>query len=132
MQEEIKEATSSFYDEVTWSKIASNAIERSDYDTIKALNDEVYCTFLGPADKLSFFMFKPLSWPDFKEIKRKNLDKASTDEEILISSLLWPNPDPIELNSLSAGFVLTLVYQILAVSNFLKNPDKALEMILEA
>jgi hypothetical protein len=128
---DINIADKTFWDEVTWDKVAYNQIEKNQFLRILAVNNKVYATFLGNQEQLQFYMYKPLSWPIFKEIKTKNLSKEDTHQKIIMECVMWPKMDVLEFNSLDAGIVLTLIYQILAVSNFLKNPDKALDMILE-
>lgn len=128
---DINIADKTFWDEVTWEKIGFNQIEKIDFLRLLTLNKKLYATFLGNQEQLQFYMYKPLSWPIFKDIKAKNLSKEDTHQKIIMECVIWPKMDILEFNSMDAGVVLTLVYQILAVSNFLKNPDKALEMILE-
>lgn len=129
--EDINIADKTFWDEVTWDKIAFNKMSKEDFLRAYALENKLYATFLGNQEQLQFFMYKPISWPIFKEIKEKKMSKDNTHEFIISSCVVWPKMDILELNSLDAGIVLTLVYQILTVSNFLKEPEKALEMILE-
>jgi hypothetical protein len=129
--EEVKDVKQSLYDEINWDKIAYYKMTKPEFERAKAFNKRVYCTFLGPADQLQFFMYKYLPWAEFADIRRANLDKMSTHEAILKASLIHPKPEAVLIQSLEAGLVLTLVYQILAVSNFLKDPNKALELILE-
>jgi hypothetical protein len=129
--DEINIADKTFWDEVTWDKVAFNQIDKLTFLRTLSINKKLYATFLGNQEQLQFYMYKPLSWPVFKEIKTKNLSKEETHQKIIMECVVWPRMDVLEFNSLDAGVVLTLVYQILAISNFLKNPDKALEMILE-
>lgn len=121
----------SFYDKVNWDAIAHNKITRDDFLRIKSKYKKSYGTLLGSSDELSFFMFKPLMWPDYKEIKSRNLNKYETQEYIINSCVIWPKQDIISLNTMEAGIMTTLVYQIMAVSYFLTDPSKALEMIIE-
>jgi hypothetical protein len=76
-------------------------------------------------------MFKPLTWPEYKDIRSRGLDKDSTHEYIVNTSVVHPKMGPLEMNSLEAGIMLTLVQQILGMSNFLKDPNEALKMILK-
>lgn len=134
MSEEIYSATNdnSFFDSIPWEKISYNKIDKESYDRIKAKVKQCYVTFLGPPDALSFYMFKPLTWSEFKSIKEKKLDKDTTHEYIISNCILYPQTDPLTINDEDGGIILTLVYQILTVSNFLDNPLKALDIIYEA
>lgn len=131
MEEKVNPATVPFYDEIDWEKVAYNKISKEDYLKLKSRHKRCYVTFLGSQDQMQFYMFRALSWPEFKDIRLKGLDKDSTHDYILNACLIWPKADPLALNSIEAGVVLTLVHQILAVSYFLNDPNKALEMILE-
>ena len=125
------DATMDFYDEVDWSRIAHNAISRDEYAIARQKSKKAYATFLGSKDQLQFYMFKPLAWSAYKDIRQKGLDKDTTHEYIVNTSIITPKMDPVVISGLDAGIMLTLVQQILAVSNFLKDPNKSLEMILE-
>jgi hypothetical protein len=130
MSEEPQVATHDFFSDINWDKVTNNKIDRPTFEKVKAKYDKVYATFLGNEDDYSFFMFKKLSWPEFRDIRAKNLDKDMTHDYILNTCVVWPRMDPITLNTLEAGIALTLVYQILVMSNFFKDPSKALELIL--
>lgn len=131
--EEIKETSNDtgFYDKVNWDLIAFNKIGRDDFFKIKAKYKKSYATLLGSQDELSFFMFKPMMWPEYKEIRNRGLDKYETQEFIINNCIVWPKMDVISLNTMEAGIMITLVYQVMAVSYFLNDPSKALEMIIE-
>jgi len=131
MSEEAKLAKPDFFETINWDEVTYNAIDRMSYDKIYNRFSKIYCTFLGREDELHFFMFKSITWPEFKDIKAKKLDKDATHDYILNSCILWPKLGIMELNELDAGMALTLVYQILTMSNFFKDPSKALELILE-
>lgn len=131
MEEEINDATMAFYDEVDWSKVAHNPLTREEYAIARQKSKKAYATFLGSKDQLQFYMFKPLPWAAYKDIRSKGLDKDTTHEYIINSSIIVPRMDAITLANMDAGIILTLAQQILAVSNFLKDPNKSLEMILE-
>jgi hypothetical protein len=76
-------------------------------------------------------MFKALMWPEYKEMKQRNLNKYEMQEFIINSCVLWPKQDAISLNTMESGIMTTLVYQIMATSYFLNDPARCLEMILE-
>ena len=118
-----------FYNDVKWDLIAYNKIDQENFIKLRAKNPKIYATFLGPQDQLAFFMFKPLGWETYKEIKMQELDKFETHEHIIQNCLLWPVLT--DKNMPDAGTILTLVYQILAQSSFLKDPSQALKMIVE-
>ena len=118
-----------FYDDMNWEYIKFNKPSREDFLRIRSKYEKCFATFLGGQDQLSFYMFKPLSWPDFKEIRTKGLDKLETHEYIIGECLLFPKFKTFD--DLEAGVALTLVYQILAQSNFLKDPSSALNMIVQ-
>lgn len=120
-----------FFEGINWEEVTYNVIDKQSYDKIIARYAKIYATFLGREDELSYFMFKSLSWPEFKDIRSKKLDKDATHDYILNTCVLWPKLGIAELNELDAGIALTLVYQILTMSNFFKDPSKALELILE-
>jgi hypothetical protein len=125
------DSTITFYDKVNWDAIGFNRITKEDFLRLKARNKKSYATLLGNSEELSFFMFKPLMWPEYKEIKERELNKYETQEYVINTCLLWPKQDTVSLNTLEAGLMTTLVYQIMAVSYFLTDPSKALEMIIE-
>ncbi|MDY0198880.1 MAG: hypothetical protein RBR68_13800 [Tenuifilaceae bacterium] len=131
-ENEIYKADQSFYDNVPWDKVANNKIEKEEYLRLKAKVKTSYVTFLGPPDSLSFYMFKPLSWGEYKVIREKRLDKDTTHEYIINNCVLYPKMDPIDIGELDAGIMLTLVYQILTVSNFVDNKDSVLNMIYQS
>jgi hypothetical protein len=131
MEETPQVATRDFFADISWDKVTYNKIDRNTFERLKAKNDKLYATFLGNEDDYSFYMFKKLSWSEFKDIRAKKLDKDMTHDYILNTCVVWPKMDPITLNTLEAGVALTLVYQILIMSNFFKDPSKALELILE-
>lgn len=131
MSEETKIADKTLWDEVVWDKVAFNKVDKLTFLRILALNKKAYATFLGNQEQLQFYMFKPVSWGIFKELRNQKANKEELHEKIITECVIWPKIDVMEFNTMDAGVVLTLVHQILAVSNFLKNPDKALEMILE-
>lgn len=120
-----------FFDQVDWSKIKHNKITREDFLRIKAKCKKSYSTLLGSQDELQFYIFRPLMWSEYKDIRQKGLDKYATQEYIINTCILWPKQDVVSINSLESGILLTLVYQIMAVSYFLSDPSKALEMIIE-
>lgn len=122
---------SGFWDDINWEQVALNKIGKKEFLITKSVNNKLYCTFLGPGDQLQFYMFKPLSWGKYKDIKDKQLDKDTTREYIINACVIWPKTDPIFVKNLDAGIMLTLANQILTVSNFLQDPSKALELILE-
>lgn len=129
--EEIYTADKDFFDEIPWETIAFNVIEKPEYLRLKASYTKLYATFLGPEDSLSFFMFKPLSWPEYKDIKKRNLSKDDSNDYILQNCIVYPELDIIDLNELDAGFALTLIYQVMTVSNFLEKPELALDQIFK-
>jgi hypothetical protein len=124
-------ASPTFYDQVDWDLIKFNKISKEDFLRLKAKNKKSYATLLGSQDELQFYMFRPLLWSEYKDIRQKNLDKYKTQEYILSACMLWPKVDILTINSIEAGTMLTLVYQMLAVSYFLSDPTKAIEMIIE-
>ena len=133
MEEQMEKPDSSatFYDKVNWEAISHNKISKEDFIKIKTKNKKSYATLLGSQDELQFFMFRPLYWPEYRDIKSKSLDKYSTQEYIINTCVMWPKVDPVTLNTIESGILLTLVYQILATSFFLSDPNKAMEMIIE-
>lgn len=120
-----------FWDKVNWDIIKHNKITRDDFLKIKLKNRKSYATLLGSSQDLNFFMFKALMWPEYKEMKMRNLNKYEMQEYIISTCLLWPKQDVVSLNSLESGLMSTLVYQIMAASFFIADPSKALEMIIE-
>jgi hypothetical protein len=132
MSEEIQDATTkTFWDRVEWDNVGFNKISKEDYLRIRSLHPKLYATFLGPDKKTQFFLFKPLGWGKYKDIRAKDLDKDTTREYIVSSCILWPKMDPIVISNMDAGVMLALANQILAVSNFIKDPDQVLEFIFE-
>lgn len=137
VEEETKEeqdvylADGSFYDEINWDSVSFQKISKDDYIRTRAKNKKCYGTFLGPSDATAFYMFKPLNWGTYKDIRAKNLDKDTMNEYILNHCVVYPVMDPIEINNIDSGLMLTLVYQIMAVSNFLSDPKKSLDLIYE-
>jgi hypothetical protein len=133
MSEEKQDPTTeiSFYDKVNWDIIKHNKISRDDFLRIKAKHKKAYATLLGAQDELNFFMFKALMWPEYKEMKQRNLNKYEMQEFIINSCVLWPKQDAVSLNTMESGIMTTLVYQIMATSYFLNDPTRCLEMILE-
>ena len=126
-----KSADITFWDKVNWEVVKYNKIDKNDFLRVKAKNKKSYGALLGSAEELSFFMFKALMWPEYKEMKMRNLNKYEMQEFIINSCVLWPKQDAISLNTMESGIMTTLVYQIMAVSYFLNDPSKALEMIIE-
>jgi hypothetical protein len=120
-----------FYASVNWENIKYNPIPKEKYLSIKARNSKVYATFLGPNEAPAFYMFKPLKWGTYKDIRSKGLDKDSINEYVINSCVLWPKMDPITLMDEDAGILLTLVFQIFGVSNFLSDPLKSMELLYE-
>jgi len=136
MKEEIsKEAQpvleSSFWDEIDWDKVSHNKIDRGSFLRTKSLNSKIFATFLGPQDQLQFYLFKPLGWAKYKDIRSKDLDKDTVHEYIINACLIHPASNPIAVGNIDAGIMLTLVNQILTISNFLTDPNQALELLLE-
>lgn len=119
-----------FFNDVKWELIKHNKITKEAFLKIRSKHNKVFATFLGAQDNLSFFMFKPISWNDYKEIRQGAIEKYDIHDFIIKNCLLWPilNEQGI---TLEAGTVLTLVYQILAQSSFLKDPSQALKMVIE-
>lgn len=120
-----------FWQSVNWETIKHNPISREEYLKIKALNSKLYATFLGPVEAPCFYLFKPLKWGMYRDIRSKGLDKDSINEYVINSCILWPKMDPVMITNEDAGIVLTLVYQIFACSSFLSSPEKCLELIYE-
>lgn len=127
--EEALDIDMEFFNDVKWELIKNNKIDKENFIKLKAKNNKLYATFLGAQDNLSFFAFKPLDWDTYKAVRSQDLDKYETHELILNSSIVWPLLN--ERNMPDAGTILTLVYQILAQSSFLKDPSQALKMIVE-
>lgn len=122
---------SSFWDEVEWDQIKYNTISREDFLKIKAKNRKIFATFLGPKESPSFYMFKPLKWGVYRDIRSKGLDKESVNDYVLNACMLWPVMDPIQINDEDAGMVHTLIYQIMSVSSFLNDPKASLNLLYE-
>lgn len=131
MEETPEIVTRDFFADIDWDKVTFNKIDKLTFEKLRAKHEKLYATFLGNEDDYSFFLFKKLSWPEFKDIRAKKLDKDTTHDYILNTCIVWPKMDPLALNGLEAGIALTLVYQILTMSNFFKDPAKALDLILE-
>lgn len=131
MSEETKLASGIPYEELNWQFVKFNQIDKAQYDKLQARYDKLYCTFLGKTDEFTLFMFKPLKWSEFKDIRAKKLDKDLTHDYVLNSCIVHPKVDPIALAGLDAGMALTLVYQILIMSNFFKDPATSLQYVLE-
>lgn len=131
MSEEAQKIETTFFQDVNWDRIAYNRIDEDSFNRILARYPKLYATFLGKEDEYTFFMFKKLSWPEFKDIRARKLDKDGYHDYILNNCIVWPKMDAFAMNELEAGMALTLVYQILVMSNFFKDPNKALELILE-
>lgn len=131
--EEVKDKSSelTFWDKVNWDVVKYNKIDKNEFLRIKLKNKKSYGVLLGSADELSFFMFRALMWPEYKDMKQKNLNKYEMQEYLINNCVLWPKQDIMALNTMEAGTMTTLVYQIMAVSYFLNDPSKALEMIIE-
>lgn len=120
-----------FYESVNWENIKHNPITKEKYLDIKARNSKIYATFLGPSESTAFYIYKPLKWGTYKDIRSKGLDKDSINEYVVNSCVLWPKMDPVALMDEDAGIILTLVYQIFGTSNFLSNPEAALELVYD-
>lgn len=120
-----------FWDKANWDIIKHNKIDKNEFLRIKSRHKKAYATLLGSQDELGFYMFKALMWPEYKEMKTRELNKYEMQEFIINSCLLWPKQDAISLNTMESGIMTTLVYQIMATSYFLNNPSSALEMIIE-
>lgn len=129
--EETKPVENTFWEEISWENVKYNKITREDFLRAKVRHPKLYATFLGSEDSLQFFLFKPITWGEFKDIRKKKIDKETTHEYILNTCLIWPKLEIPDINSLDGGIMLTLIQQILTVSNFLNSPEKALELILE-
>ena len=89
-----------FWDEISWEKVKYNKISREDFLKIKVRHPKMYSSFLGSEEGLQFFLFKPITWGEFKDIRKKKLDKETTHEYILNACLLWPRLDIPEINGL--------------------------------
>ena len=131
MSEDAKIVDRNFWDDINWESVSFNKIDKITLEKLKAKHEKLYATFLGNEGDYSFFLFKKLSWTEFRDIRAKKLDKDTTHDYILNTCVVWPKLDPVALNTLEAGIALTLVYQILIMSNFFKDPQKCLELILE-
>jgi hypothetical protein len=119
----------SFFNDVSWEYVKYNKINQENFSRIRAKHEKIYATFLGTEESLSFYMFTPLDWETYKELRTKEMNKYDQQELILKSCLVWPL-----LNGkvkLDAGTILTLVFQILAQSSFLKDPSAALRLVIE-
>lgn len=127
--EVVNAAEPDFWSEVNWESVAHNAISREDFVKIKARNNKLFATFLGPKESAAFYLFKPLKWGVYKDIRSKNLDKETINEYVVNACVLWPIMDPIQINDEDAGIINTLVYMVLSISNFLSVPEKALDLI---
>lgn len=132
MSEPIEKSTDiTFWDKVNWDVVKYNKIDKNEFLRIKLKNKKSYGALLGTPEELSFFMFRALMWPEYKDMKLKNLNKYEMQEYLINNCVLWPKQDAMSLNTMEAGTMTTLVYQIMAVSYFLQEPSKALEMIIE-
>lgn len=120
-----------FWEKVNWDIVKHGKIPKEEFIKVKLKNKKSYGALLGSSGELSFYMFKPLMWPDYKEMKMRNLSKYEMQEFIINSCVLWPKQDIVSLNTMESGIMTTLVYQIMAVSYFLTDPSKALELIIE-
>ena len=129
--EETIVADAAFYNDVNWDVVAYNKLTLEEFLRIKSRHTKLFATFLGGEGQFQFFMFKPLTWGEYKDIRARELDKDSTHEYILNTAVVHPKMDPIEINTMEAGVMLTLVQQVLGMSNFLKDPNEALKMILK-
>lgn len=129
--EETVIADTTFFDDVNWEAVAFNKMSRDEFLKIKSRHSKLFATFLGGEGQFQFFLFKPLTWGEYKEIRAKGYDKDTTHEYILNGAVVHPKMDPVEINTMEAGIMLTLVQQILGMSNFLKDPNEALKMILK-
>jgi hypothetical protein len=129
--EETVVANEAFYNDVNWDVVAYNKLTKEEFLRIKSRHTKLFATFLGGEGQFQFFMFKPLQWGEYKDIRAKHLDKDTMHEYILNTACVHPKMDPIEINTMEAGIMLTLVQQILGMSNFLKDPNEALKMILK-
>jgi hypothetical protein len=130
LEEKAVVADSAFFD-VNWDVVAYNKMAKDEFLKIRSRHSKLFATFLGGEGQFQFFMFKPLTWGEYKDIRAKQLDKDATHEYILNMAIVHPKMDPIEINTMEAGVMLTLVQQILGMSNFLKDPNEALKMILK-
>lgn len=129
--EEVLSVGVEFFNDVKWELISHNKINKDGFLKIRSKYKKVFATFLGAQDQLSFFMFKPISWPEYKEIRSTEMSKYDVHDYVIKKCLLWPIIDETNISSLEAGTALTLVYQILAQSSFLKDPSQALQMVIE-
>lgn len=131
MEQEPKKIEESFFNNIQWDKVSYNKIDEKTFNLLLAKYKKVYATFLGNENEYTFFMMKKLSWSEFRDIRSKNLDKDSTHDYILNNCIIHPKMDAFALNEIDAGMALTLVYQILSISNFIPDPKKSLELLLE-
>jgi hypothetical protein len=129
--EEVVPVGLEFFNDVKWELVTNNKITKDIFLKIRAKNTKAFATFLGAQDHLSFFMFRPLSWPEFKEVRSSSMDKYEIHDFIVKNCILWPIINEGNIHTLEAGTALTLVYQILAQSSFLKDPSQALKMVIE-
>jgi hypothetical protein len=126
---EILAADFGFWSDINWELIKYNKISKEDFMRIRTENKKLYATFLGAEEELEFYLFTPLPWDLFKEIKQTELNKLATHDAIINKCLVWPKANSHD--KVSAGVILTLVYQTLSMSNFLPDPTQALKMIIE-
>lgn len=131
MSEETKNVSGVPYKEIHWEFIKYNIPDQTTYERLQTRYDKLFCSLLGKQDEYTCFIFKPLKWNEFKEIRAKKLDKDNTHDYILNACVVHPKLDPLALNQVDAGMALTLVYQILIMSNFFKDPSASLQYVLE-
>jgi hypothetical protein len=129
--EETTQVGLEFWNDVKWDLVENNKITKDIFIKLRNKHKKAFATFLGAQDHLSFYMFRPLSWPEFKEIRTSTMDKYEVHDYIVKNCLLWPIVNDGNIQTLEAGTALTLVYQVLAQSSFLKDPSQALKMVIE-
>lgn len=129
--EETITVDTAFFDDVNWDVVAFNKMSKEEFIRVKSRHSKLFATFLGGEGQFQFYMFKPLTWGEYKDIRARQLDKDTTHEYILNAAVVHPKLDPIEINTMEAGIMLTLVQQVLGMSNFLKDPNESLKMILK-
>ena len=89
-------------------------------ENLQKKHKELYLYFFTEDE---FFIYRPLSRLEYKELVAQYGDKEELAEQIVLKGVLYPQITPQQLNDMKAGIVPTLLELILSVSQFgVQNP----------
>lgn len=128
LEELLKKKTSSDFIMQTFKSLERRPSDE-EIELLKAKHGDVYLVSLGEKENFLFRSLQRKEWRDMvQRFEKAKLSESQRTEGIVMSGVVWPVLNQVNINVLTAGAPETIRNLILEASNFME-PERAVTLV---